>query len=381
MDAPLPGPMATRASINRAWRSLRLASLPATLIIATLASAQQRASTTMTDRIDEVMRSYAAAEDFSGSVLVARGGRIVYQHAFGYANLEWKIPNDLQTKFEIGSMTKQFTALLVLQFVNEGRIKLDGHVADYLPYYRKDTGNRITVRQLLSHTSGIPNFISAPGFLDGPASRTTYNVKDFARKYCSGDLEFEPGARFHYSNSGYFLLGAVLEQVSGISYEQLLKDRIFRPAGMNDSGYAHSETIIPHRASGYQRSSNGLQNARFYDMSIPFAAGALYTTVGDLFLWDQALYGEQLLPANVRELLFKPNLENYGFGWGILIPEPGSPNAGETVLMHGGAIFGFQSVIERIPKQKELIVLLDNTDSPKLLEVALEIRRILFQER
>jgi CubicO group peptidase (beta-lactamase class C family) len=335
----------------------------------------------MTDRIDEVMRSYAAAEDFSGSVLVARGGRIVYQHAFGYANLEWKIPNDLQTKFEIGSMTKQFTALLVLQFVNEGRIKLDGHVADYLPYYRKDTGNRITVRQLLSHTSGIPNFISAPGFLDGPASRTTYNVKDFARKYCSGDLEFEPGARFHYSNSGYFLLGAVLEQVSGISYEQLLKDRIFRPVGMNDSGYAHSETIIPHRASGYQRSSNGLQNARFYDMSIPFAAGALYTTVGDLFLWDQALYGEQLLPANVRELLFKPNLENYGFGWGILIPEPGSPNAGETVLMHGGAIFGFQSVIERIPKQKELIVLLDNTDSPKLLEVALEIRRVLFQER
>ena len=381
MDAPLPGPMATRASINRAWRSLRLASLPVTFIIATLASPQQRASTTMTDRIDEVMRSYAAAEDFSGSVLVARGGRIVYQHAFGYANLEWKIPNDLQTKFEIGSMTKQFTALLVLQFVNEGRIKLDGHVADYLPYYRKDTGNRITVRQLLSHTSGIPNFISAPGFLDGPASRTTYNVKDFARKYCSGDLEFEPGARFHYSNSGYFLLGAVLEQVSGISYEQLLKDRIFRPAGMNDSGYAHSETIIPHRASGYQRSSNGLQNARFYDMSIPFAAGALYTTVGDLFLWDQALYGEQLLPANVRELLFKPNLENYGFGWGILIPEPGSPNAGETVLMHGGAIFGFQSVIERIPKQKELIVLLDNTDSPKLLEVALEIRRILFQER
>jgi len=327
------------------------------------------------------MRSHAAAEDFSGSVLVARDGHILYQHAFGYANLEWKIPNDLHTKFEIGSLTKQFTALLVLQFVSEGRIKLDGYVSDYLPYYRKDTGNRVTVRQLLSHTSGIPNFISAPDFLDSPASRTKYSVKDFARKYCSGDLEFGPGTRFHYSNSGYFLLGAVLEQVSGSSYEKLLQDRIFTPVGMNESGYAHSETIIPHRASGYERSSNGLRNARFYDMSIPFAAGALYSTVGDLLLWDQALYGERLLPANLRDLLFKPNLENYGFGWGILIPKPESPNAGETVLMHGGAIFGFQSLIERIPKQKELIVLLDNTDSPKLLEIALEIRRVLSEKQ
>jgi CubicO group peptidase (beta-lactamase class C family) len=116
-------------------------------------------------------------------------------------------------------------------------------------------------------------------------------------------------------------------------------------------------------------------------MSIPFAAGAVYSTVGDLFLWDEALYGDRLLPANLRELLFKPNLENYGFGWAVLIPQPGSPNAGETVLMHGGAIFGFQSVIERLPQQKELIVLLDNTDSPKILEIALEIRRVLSEAR
>jgi CubicO group peptidase (beta-lactamase class C family) len=174
--------------INRALRSLRLSSFVATLIVTTLISAQQGAPTTVALQLDEIMRSHAAAQDFSGSVLVARDGRILYQHAFGYANLEWKIPNDLQTKFEIGSMTKQFTALLVLQFVNEGRINLDGHLSDYLPYYRKDTGNRVTVRQLLSHTSGIPNFISAPGFLDGPASRTTYSVKDFAQKYCSGAI-------------------------------------------------------------------------------------------------------------------------------------------------------------------------------------------------
>jgi CubicO group peptidase (beta-lactamase class C family) len=344
------------------------------------ASAQQETLQAAASRIDQVMQAQAAA-DFSGAVLVARDGRVLYQHAFGYANLEWKIPNDLQTKFEIGSMTKQFTALLVLQFVNQGKIKLDGHLSDYLPYYRKDTGNRVTITQLLSHTSGVPNFIVVPGFLEGTASRTKYSVKDFAQKYCSSNLEFEPGTKFNYSNSGYFLLGAVLEQVSGSSYEQLLKDHIFTPLSMNDSGYTRSETIIPHRAAGYERVGDGLQNARFYDMSIPFAAGALYSTVGDLLLWDQALYGERLIPASLRDMLFRPNLQNYGFGWGILIPEPGAPYAGERVLMHGGAIFGFQSVIQRIPKYRELIVLLDNTDTPHLLEIALEIRRALSENR
>lgn len=349
-----------------------LAFLAASVVV----SAQQVASSPAA-AIDQLMHSRSAAGDFSGTALVAREGHILYQRAFGSANLEWNIPNDLSTKFEIGSMTKQFTALLVLQFVNEGRIQLDGHLSDYLPYYRKDTGSRITVSQLLSHTSGVPNFTSIPGFLEGSASRTTYTVRDFAAKYCSGDLEFEPGSKFAYSNSGYFLLGAILEKVSNESYEQLLHERIFGPLGMKDSGYTHTETILPHRAAGYERSSTGYRNARFYDMSIPFAAGALYSTVGDLFLWDQALYGERLLPARLRDLLFKPNLENYGYGWGILVPKPGSPYAGESIPMHGGAIFGFQSVIERIPQHKELIVLLDNTDSPKLLDIALEIRGVL----
>ena len=228
------------------------------------------------------MRSHAAAEDFSGSALVARDGRILYQHAFGYANLEWKIPNDLQTKFEIGSMTKQFTALLVLQFVNEGRIKLDGHVSDYLPYFRKDTGNRVTVRQLLSHTSGIPNFISAPVFwMARPAEQRTAS-KTLPRSIVVGIWNLNPE---HGSITATRATSCLVQFLSRFPAFRMnnSKERIFRPVGMNDSGYAHSETIIPRRASGYERSSNGLQNARFYDMSIPFAAGALYSTVGDLF--------------------------------------------------------------------------------------------------
>jgi CubicO group peptidase (beta-lactamase class C family) len=327
--------------------------------------------------IDRVMWSRFKAKDFSGAVLVARGGRILYVHGFGFANLEWRTLNDPHTKFELGSITKQFTALLVLQFVNEGRIKLDGHLSDYLPYYRQDTGGRVTIHHLLSHTSGIPNFTAAAGFLEGADSRRKYTVQEFALQHCSGDLAFEPGTKFAYSNSGYFLLGAVLEQIAGETYENLLQKRIFTPLHMKDSGYAHSETVLANRAAGYERSPEGLRNARYYDMSIPFAAGALYSTVTDLYLWDRALYTERLLRARFRELLFTPNLENYGYGWVILKPGEGMPYAHESIPMHGGAIFGFQSVIQRIPAHKELIVLLDNTDSPKLLDIALEIRRAL----
>jgi CubicO group peptidase (beta-lactamase class C family) len=330
--------------------------------------------------IDAIMQRRTREGDFSGTVLVARDGKILYENALGYANREWNTANDLGTKVEIGSMTKQFTALLVLQFVNEGKLSLDGYISDYLPYYRKDTGKRVTLAELLSHTSGIPDFLSRPGFADGPASRSHYGVREFTTQFCSGDLRFDPGTRFEYSNSGYFVLGAILEQASGASYERLLQDRILIPLKMRDSGYTHPETILPHRAMGYERTPAGLRNARYYDMSIPFAAGAMYSTVEDLLRWDQALYTEQLLPARLRNLLFTPNLENYGFGWSIYVPKSGQPNAGDAILMHGGAIFGFQSVIERIPKYRELIILLDNSDSPKTLEMARDIRSALVPD-
>ncbi len=161
------------------------------------------------------MQARSTAGTFNGTVLVARNGRVIYQAAFGFANLEWNVANDLRTKFEIGSMTKQFTALLTLQSVHEGKISLAGHISDYLPYYRQDTGTRVTIAELLDHTSGIPNFLSLPGFLTGPESRMRHTVQEFATRFCSGDLQFAPGTRFEYSNSGYFLLGAILEQVSG----------------------------------------------------------------------------------------------------------------------------------------------------------------------
>ena len=201
-----------------------LASIFMALILPVVGAAQQ-AARPLAAQFDELMQARFAAGDFNGTVLVARGGQVVYQRAVGFANLEWRGPNDLSTKFEIGSMTKQFTAMLILQQVNDGKIRLEGHISDYLSYYRKDTGSRVTISQLLSHTSGVPNFADVPGFFESGASRVSYSVKDFVEKYCSGDLQFDPGTKFEYSNSGYFLLGAILEEVTGRTYEQLLTER------------------------------------------------------------------------------------------------------------------------------------------------------------
>ena len=215
--------------------------------------------------------------------------------------MEWDIPNTPDTRFRLGSITKQFTAMLTLQLVEQGKIKLDGKIADYLPDYRKDIGEKVTVHHLLTHTSGIPSYTGQPGFFEN-VSRNPYKVADFVKKYTSGDLEFEPGSKFSYNNSGYFLLGAIIERVTGKSYEQVLKENIFDPLGMKNTGYDHHDHAHSETRSGYAKTPDGYTNAAYLDMSIPYAAGSMYSTVEDLYLWDQALYTDKLLTAQSKEL-------------------------------------------------------------------------------
>ena len=165
-------------------------------------------------RIDDLVSLYHKYGQFNGSVLVAENGKVIYQKGLGLANMEWNIPNEPDTKFRLGSITKQFTATLILQLVEQGKIKLDGKVIDYLPNYRQDTGAKVTIHNLLSHTSGIPSYTSLPGFFAN-VSRNPFAVDDFIKKYASGDLEFEPGTKFVYSNSGYFCWARLSKRSQG----------------------------------------------------------------------------------------------------------------------------------------------------------------------
>jgi CubicO group peptidase (beta-lactamase class C family) len=256
-------------------------------------------------KIQEVLALAHKYRQFNGSALVAANGKVIYKGAFGMANMEWNIPNTPDTRFRLGSITKQFTAMLALQLVEQGKLKLDGKVSDYLPDYRKDIGGKVTIHHLLTHTSGIPSYTSQPGFFEN-VSRNPYKVDEFVKTYASGELEFEPGSKYTYNNSGYFLLGAIIERVAGKPYEQVLKENIFDPVGMKNTGYDHHDTIIPKRATGYRKTADSYVNAPYLDMSIPYAAGSLYSTVEDLYLWDQALYADKLISAQSKELMYKP---------------------------------------------------------------------------
>lgn len=332
-------------------------------------------------KIDQLISLYAKYGQFNGAALVADNGKIVYEKGVGLANMEWNIPNTPDTKFRLGSITKQFTATLVLQLVEQGKIKLDGKLIDYLPDYRKDTGAKVTIHNLLSHTSGIPSYTSLPGFFQN-VSRNPFTVDDFIKKYASGDLEFEPGTKFVYDNSGYFLLGAIIEKVTGKPYEQVLQENIFDPAGMKNSGYDHWGTILNKRATGYSRTSRGYQTAPYLDMSIPYAAGSLYSTVEDLYLWDQALYGEKILSAKSKEMMFKPNLNNYGYGFVITKATLAPPTKlAVPVIEHNGGINGFNTSIVRMTNDKRLIVLLDNAEDGQYLDrIALGLMSVLYDQ-
>lgn len=337
----------------------------------------QKVAKTKAAQIDEVMTLANKYRLFNGSVLVAEDGKVIYKKGLGLANMEWNIPNTPETKFRLGSITKQFTATLIMQLVEQGKVKLDGKISDYLPDYRKDVGDKVTVHQLLNHTSGIPSYTGLPGFFQD-VSRNPYTVGAFVKKYASNDLEFEPGSKFSYNNSGYFLLGAIVEKATGKSYEQVLKEKIFDPIGMKNTGYDHFDTLIERRATGYQKTPDGYINAPYLDMSIPYAAGSMYSTVDDLYLWDQALYTDRLLSAQSKELMFKPNLENYAYGWTI---RKTSFDEKIPVITHGGGINGFTTTIVRFPGQRHLIVMLDNTAGGSNIDrIAAELAKILYNQ-
>jgi CubicO group peptidase (beta-lactamase class C family) len=336
------------------------------------------------DRIDGLLSAYHDHDKLNGAALVAADGEVIYSRGFGLANMEWDIPNATDTRFRLGSITKQFTAAVILQLVEEGRLSVEDPVTKHLPDYPAEPGDRITIHHLLTHTSGIPSYTGLPGFMEDH-SRDPYTPEAFVEVFSGLELEFEPGSQWRYNNSGYFLLGVIIEKIEGKPYEDVLAERIFGPLGMADSGYDRSERITPRRAAGYERRGLGYRNARYLDMSLPYAAGSLYSTVEDLYRWDRALYGEQLLPAAHRDLLWTPHEavgDDAAYGYGFMLRSMPIGSSGRTVatVQHGGGINGFNTLLLRIPADEHLVVLLSNTGRANLSAMAFGLVQILYGE-
>lgn len=338
---------------------------------------------TKANKIDELISTYADYGEFSGSVLVAEEGEIIFKKGFGNANMEWNIPNQPDTKFRLASITKQFTAMLILQLVSENKLDLHMPISTYLPDYPKKNAEKITIHHLLTHSSGTPRIDDSIKHKDMERDRSIPD--ELLKIFAEGELKFTPGENFSYSNEGYNLLGVIIEKVTGTSYETALQDKIFTPLEMFNTGFDHNSTILDKRASGYSRLFYGEYiNSNFIDMSLPYAAGSIYSTIDDLFLWDKALYTEKLLPKKHLELLFKTHISardrHYGYGWFIGKIPIGNTKSNVQSNYHGGDINGFNTRITRIQSNKSLIVLLNNTDRAPLYEMTIAINGILHNE-
>ena len=335
---------------------------------------------TKAEKIDALVRQYVANRQFNGSILVADKGKVIIKKGYGMANMEWNIPNTASTKFRLGSITKQFTSMLIMQLVGQGKLKLNGKITDYLPDYPKATGSKITIHHLLTHTSGIPSYTNFPKFFE-TMSRDPYTPDAFVKKFSGLPLEFEPGSTFSYDNSGYFLLGVIIEKITGKPYADVLQENILTPLDMKDTGYDLAGPIISKRASGYEKRSEGYINAPYLDMSIPYAAGSLYSTVEDLHRWDQALYTDKLLAdTTLKATMYTPYLEHYAYGWGVMNIAVGQLKDSLLLIEHNGGINGFNTLISRIPEDKRLVVLLNNTGGAPLNTIRKNILNILYNQ-
>jgi CubicO group peptidase (beta-lactamase class C family) len=310
-------------------------------------------------QIDAAIGQYYKPNEPGAVVLVAKNGKTVYRKAWGLADVARGTPMTADMQLRLGSITKQFTSTAILMLVDEGKIRLDDDITRFLPDY-PTRGKRITVDQLLNHTSGIASYTGRPGFMEH--IKEDMPVSAMIDTFKNEPLDFEPGSRYKYNNSGYFLLGAIIEKVSGQPYADFLAQRIFQPLGMNDTAYEGREHGKAIRAAGHSRSASGFEASSPISMTQPFAAGALVSTVDDLARWDAAVSSGKLLkPATWQRAFAKTTLtdgkvSDYGYGWA------NGTVRGVPVIEHGGAINGFNTFALRVPSEHVYVVVLRNTD-------------------
>jgi CubicO group peptidase (beta-lactamase class C family) len=316
---------------------------------------------TKTEKMEEVINSYYVKNEFMGAVLVAQGDETIFSKAYGSANLEWSIPNALNTKFRLGAVTQQFTAASILLLESQGKLKTDDLVKKYLPS-APEAWSKITILHLLTHSSGIPDFALFPEFqafqqLPTTAEKTMLSFRD-------KPLEFLPGEKMSYSNSGYIVLGALIEKVSGKNYATFLQDNIFAPLNMSDSGYDATNAIIPRRAAGYTPTDKGLINANYIDTTVFYSAGALHSTVEDLLKWEKGLFSGKLLSANAQKKMITSYKNDYGLGLTISVVK------NRTLIKYDGRSDSFNAALAYYPDDKITVVVLGNIGGHASQEIA-----------
>lgn len=309
-----------------------------------------------------------------GAALVARGDKVLFSKGYGFANLEWRIPNDPSTKFRIGSITKQFTSAAILLLEERGKLGVDDPVKKYLTD-APAAWNKITLRHLLTHTSGIPDFLNGPGFAEQQPFAAT--PEQLVARFRGQPLDFEPGSRFEYSNSGYILLSYLIEKISGDRYDGFLRENLFAPLGMNDSGYDSNSAIIAHRAAGYVYGASGFANAAFIQMSNLQGAGGLYSTAGDLLKWTRGLFGGKVLKPESMAKMTTPFRDNYAFG--LSVESAGKRKA----IRHSGGIDGFDTELDYYPDDQVTIAVLSNVeaDGPDAEELANKLAGLVYGDK
>ena len=334
---------------------------------------------TRTDQIDQHMREKYPS--FSGTILVAERNQDLVVLSYGLADREHGVPNTSQTRYEIGSIGKSITAMAIMILEERGLLNVEDPLCEYLPDCPQ-AWEPVTLHHLLNHTSGIPSFtdLASEGKIEGEAC-VDYTPDEVIATFRDFPLDFQPGSSWHYNNSGFFLLGLVIEGVTGESYETFIQENILLPLGMSDTGYNHAHKIVKNRASGYSLELLELINAPDWHVSTIYAAGGFYSTVGDLFKWDQALYSEQLVSKETLDRIFaSSSATNYGstkYGYGWYITEA----SGHKSIEHNGQTSGFLSQLARYPNDQVTIIVLSNFDMLDVNPISRELAALVFENR
>jgi CubicO group peptidase (beta-lactamase class C family) len=349
--------------------------LPVFLALACFAAGPEQPAgdgATLGAKVDAYIQPYVEGNNFSGSILIAKGGEILVSKGYGLANYELAVANMPATRFHIASLSKTFTAAAILMLEEQGKLHVHDALAKFIPDY--PNGDKITIHHLLTHTSGIPNVNDLPIYAEKSKSRLS--LTEIIQLFKDKPLEFAPGARYRYSNSNYNLLAFIIEKVSGKSYGEFLTKNIFQPLGMNETANDDgSEELIPNRASGYVPvGMREVENAPYLNWSVKTGNGSLYSTVGDLYKWDRALYAEKILKKGTRDKMFT-DYGGFGYGWRV------RKHFDRRVTVMTGRSPGYTSSLERFIDDDVCIIVAANTYSGITQSMADDLAAIVFGEK